>query len=384
MRCSGHVGGRSLADFPGACTTGCGGTRCGGMVRAFGAERLGIGLALMMLLVVLPCCKTRKDVTTPRPASVSEATASDGGGTSVERGAGPGTEPLAPVAAGSPRAACSAYAEPVVVGRLQSDALNEVSGIAASRTRPGALFVHNDSGDSARVFAIDTAGAVLLEMDLPVADVTDCEDIAAGPGPDGPSVFLGDIGDNAARDGRGKPRKSVVVYRFAEPPQLVHARGGRMRIPRVDALRFGYPDHPHDGETLLVDPASGDLFVVTKEEDGNSGVYRAGAPLVPGARVLERVASIAFTPRVLGAQLATGGDFSPLGDAIVVRTYSSAFQWSRAPGQSVAAALAGPRRAVPIAVEVQGEALGFAADGSGYFTTSEHTGQPIYFVRCRP
>lgn len=272
----------------------------------------------------------------------------------------------------------------MAVGTITSSELDEVSGIAASHTRPGALYVHNDSGDSARVFAVDWAGQVLLEMDLPVDRVLDCEDIATGPGPAGPSVYLGDIGDNAARDGRGTPRTDIVVYRFGEPRELTDAHGGRIELTRVDALRFKYPDHPHDAETLMVDPTSGDVYVVTKEEDGNSGVYRAAAPLTAGReRALERAASITLGPRALGAQLATGGDISPLGDAIVVRTYSTAFLWTRAPGQSVAAALGGVRHAIPIAAEAQGEAIGFAADGSGYFTASEKRDQPLYFASCR-
>jgi hypothetical protein len=324
-------------------------------------------VAVMGLIVASANCRSRRDAAAPARTSSVEASSA-------------GAAPSAVV----PRGACAAYRTPVAVGTIASGELDEVSGIAASRTRPGALFVHNDSGDSARVFAIDRAGAVLLEMALPVEHVIDCEDIAAGPGPTGPSVYLGDIGDNAARDGHGTPRKQVVVYRFGEPRELAGAQGGRIALARVDALPMKYPDHPHDAETLMVDPANGDLYVVTKEEDGNSGVYRAAAPLTPGAvRTLERVASIALGPRALGAQFATGGDISPIGDAIVVRTYFTAFLWRRASGQSVAAALGGARQAIPIAAETQGEAIGFASDGSGYFTASEGTSRPLYFAGCR-
>src|SRR4051812_17611618 len=39
--------------------------------------------------------------------------------------------------------------------------LNELSGIAASTLHSSILYVHNDSGDSSRFFAIDTGGRLL-------------------------------------------------------------------------------------------------------------------------------------------------------------------------------------------------------------------------------
>ncbi len=37
-------------------------------------------------------------------------------------------------------------------------AINEASGLAASRRNDGVLYTHNDSGDTGRVFAITTQG----------------------------------------------------------------------------------------------------------------------------------------------------------------------------------------------------------------------------------
>src|SRR4029079_17930791 len=45
-------------------------------------------------------------------------------------------------------------------GPITDPALTEISGIHAAVHNPGIWWVHNDSGDSARVFALDATGAV--------------------------------------------------------------------------------------------------------------------------------------------------------------------------------------------------------------------------------
>ncbi len=68
-----------------------------------------------------------------------------------------------------------------------------------------------------------------------------------------------------------------------------------------------------------------------------------------------------------------------LNDAVLIRTYSSAFLWRRGGATTVAQALAGEPCKVPHQSEPQGEAIGFAADGTGYYTVSEGANQPLYF-----
>ena len=46
------------------------------------------------------------------------------------------------------------------------DSLNEVSGISRSPRFPNQFWLHNDSGDSARLFAIDQSGSLLFPQFL--------------------------------------------------------------------------------------------------------------------------------------------------------------------------------------------------------------------------
>lgn len=258
-----------------------------------------------------------------------------------------------------------------VVGHLDDPALREVSGLVASRSQD-VLWVHNDSGDGARVYAIDRSGVLRATVDVQGAEAFDWEDVALGPGrtPGGDDVHVGDIGDNK------ETRDAIAVYRFPEPVVAPGpAQEEAITAGPAERLDLRYPDGPHDAETLLVDPVTGDLFVVTKDMAGRSGVYRVAAPLAPGPGVeMEHVATLDLG---IGG-LATGGDISPSGDVIAVRTYFSVLVWGRSPGESVGDALARRPCARSRIPELQGEAIGFAADEESYLTTSEGEGSRVH------
>src|SRR5689334_130260 len=157
-------------------------------------------------------------------------------------------------------------------GPVTDPALTEISGIHAGVRNPAVWWVHNDSGDTARVFALDGTGAVRGTYSLTGATAVDWEDIAVVPGatPGSGTIYAADIGDNA------RARTEVQLYRVAEPdvpatgPAVTTALGG------VETLHLTYPDGPHDAETLMVDPPTGDVVIVTKLLTGGTvGVYRA-------------------------------------------------------------------------------------------------------------
>lgn len=267
---------------------------------------------------------------------------------------------------GGPLTRCPTIAAPIKTGTLADPAIAEASGLAASRSQPGVLWTHNDSGDEARVFAIDPAGSTLGAFVLDGVSAIDWEDIALGPGPTpGEWLYVGDIGDNLSA------RRSVTVLRAPEPK--VDGMGGTATLAGVEAIELTYPDGAHDAETLLIDPPTGDLFIVAKGEP--TRVFRRPGPLLAGGpfpldEVLPVAAPITF---------ATAGDVSPLGDFVALRGYFQGALWIRPPGGDLAQAFATSPCALSLAVEVQGEALAIAADGKGYTTVSEMGAQPLWF-----
>lgn len=260
---------------------------------------------------------------------------------------------------------CPTFADGVTVGNVANSQVTEASGLVASRKQSDVFWLHNDSGDSARVFALKSDGSDLGVFNLTDASATDWEDIALGPGPDAGSdyLYLADIGDNSAQ------RSFVTLYRVVEPT----IGGGTQDLSGAEALEFEYPDGAHNAETLLSDPLTGDLIIVTKGLV-SSGIYRAAAPHAVGRTTLayEGDASGVMT------QLVTGGDISPDGRYIALRTYGAVHLYLRNSGVSVADALKASPCEVPQAAEGQGEAVAFAADGKAYYTVSEGSAQPIW------
>jgi hypothetical protein len=279
---------------------------------------------------------------------------------------------------------CPEFEPAVSGGTVEEALLLEASGMSASRWMQGVLWVHNDSGASATLFAMGTDGTAIATANLVGATNVDWEDLALGPGPD-PEVdylYVGDIGDNSAA------RSSITIYRVPEPhleTQLGEGGVELIDVAGVVALDVSYPDGARDAETLLADPVTGDLYIVSKDLGGASRVYRHAFPQAEDqVVVLEAVMDLPFEGGLF-ERAATAGDISAAGDEIAIRTYFKNFLWLREPGQSIASALAGERCEIALAIEPQGETLAFAADGGSYFTVSENAAQPVYeYVRSVP
>ncbi|MBL8974856.1 MAG: PKD domain-containing protein [Myxococcales bacterium] len=267
---------------------------------------------------------------------------------------------------------CPSFKPGAWQGDLAAPALSEASGLAPSRRAPGVVWTHNDSGEPV-LFTHTLAGAPLGVYTLQGAELRDWEDMALGPGPKSGQdyLYVGDIGDN------NEEYAAVTVYRVPEPPVDVAATGVKASLGGVEALVFTYPGGAaHNAETLLVDPVLGDLYIVGKAADGHSPVFRAAAPLQSGA--LAEVTALDFGP----GGLTTGGSVSAAGDWVVVRTYFGARMWHRPSGAPLWQAFAGKFCTPPLAMEMQGEAIGFAGAGIDYFTTSEGVSPPLYhYVR---
>ena len=276
---------------------------------------------------------------------------------------------------------CPQFQDSVSLGQADIPGLTEASGLAASRQQAGLLWTHNDSGNPPTAFAFEYDGTLRAAYSLSGISNQDWEDLAIGPGPLAGKdyLYLADIGDNA------EARSSITVYRVAEPEVPTSPSNNPLPLPGAVSFQLQYPDGAHDAETLLVDPAQADLYVLTKDRSaGVSGLYRAAYPHDEnGVSTLEHLGDITF-PGNQAERLATGGDISPSGDAIVVRIYLDAHVWPRSPGESIAETLQKPRCTKNLTLEPQGEAIAFAPDGQAFITLSEGTGQPIYEYRIIP
>lgn len=251
--------------------------------------------------------------------------------------------------------------------------LPELSGLAASHLHPGLLYGHNDSGDSARFFALTPQGHVNAELHLADTTATDWEDISVGPCPSGSCVYIGDTGDNKT------DRTQYVIHRLAEPATLP-ADGSIVTIPATsyESFPFVYPDGPHNAETLLVHPVTGQIFIVIKETGIDATVYEMPLPLQAGQQVTLTLFSALTLSAIEG--VVTDGSFHPCGDRLLIRTTGTTglFELTRAGGASMASLFTATPVRVPVPVEPQGESVTYSLDGRSYFTGSETvSGQPL-------
>lgn len=272
---------------------------------------------------------------------------------------------------------------------LPDAVLHEPSGLAASQVNPDVAYVHSES-DVEGMVAVSTRDArVVGKYDVAIPQQWDWEDIATGPCPSGSCIFAGDIG---RANGKPNPPSTFSVYRVAEPDLAAGQTSGRLT---GDWFRFRYPDGPHNAEALMVHPVTGRIYVVTKEQDGRSGVYAFPATLpAPSATTVTTLTEVAEldVPTWAGdpedthaatwyAQV-TAAAIHPAGNRFLIRTPYMVWEYRGTPGGSFDSALA----ATPVALtaptgEGQGEAIDYAPDGSAYYTLSERGAPPFVLKR---
>lgn len=329
-------------------------------------------LAVIAILVVGVALVLRSGDAEPPPGDTPEAsTTSDAADTTTV----PGSSTVAPPTTGatappvpSPPAvpACDLYGEVRVTGSIDSPDLVEASGLAVSRVAPAVRWSHNDSRGGPVLYAFDASGTDLGAYTVPDAFALDWEDLAAGPGPDGAGdyLYVGDMGDNfGIRDGL------ITVFRVpdVDPAQLDGS------FPESTPIVLLMPDGPFDAEALFVDPVERALYVVTKSPT-EAFVFRG--PLTPTTtepHLMELVATLFLDAEVSGA------DISHDGGVIAFRGYRTVWMWNRAPGQSVADALAAEPCEAPSPEERQGESVAFDAQ-LGYWTVSEGSNTDIHHI----
>lgn len=248
------------------------------------------------------------------------------------------------------------FADAENLGTFTDTQLNELSGLIASRTNSGLLWAHNDSGDTNRVFLVNAQAQRIGSYFVENTKNRDWEDITASIFSDGAYVYLADTGDNLQEYG------SYAIYRFKEPAQSQLSNGGS--IKNAETIRFKYPDGSHDAECLFIDHETKDLYIITKRE-ANSKIYRLRYPQATTSTLTaEYMQELSFN-------FCTAGDISADNQEIILKNYAQVFYWKRRSGESVLDALKRAPKVLPYTVEPQGEALAFAVDNTGYYTTSE-------------
>ena len=216
----------------------------------------------------------------------------------------------------------ASFAQPRPVGTLGDAALTEASGLAASRRNPGNLWTEEDSGNPNQIQLLSQAGDVVARYTIDGAENRDWEDIAVGPGPVAGEtyIYLADIGDNKRR------YSEKIIYRFPEPALAGQKLPVDGHITNVEVIRLQLTDGPQNAEAILLDPATKDLFILSKGD--RSALYRAAFP-----QSLTQVTLM--TPLLLMPfDNVTSAAVSPDGGEILIRTYGQLFYYKHQCGRT--------------------------------------------------
>lgn len=282
---------------------------------------------------------------------------------------------------------CPDFGKAKVVGELSRDSIREASGLVASPNYTGKFWLHNDSGDSARIYAMTGTGEDRGIVNLGGITAKDFEDIGMGPGPNVGKdyIYVADIGNN------GHGRSTVWIYRFVEPAPP--GKGKSITIPNHKIEKFEYtyqkPGEPgktwrRQAESLFVDPISQDVVIIEKQLQTIDGkrdmgwVYRISQSSLQEGVLIKAKPKVAIRQRRSNSEgPMTAADISPDGRIIIAKNVHEAFAWKRPSGQSVYEALA----AYPVTSchppGTSGEAVAFTKDGGAVLTVHERRNSPV-------
>ena len=281
-----------------------------------------------------------------------------------------------------------AYAPRVIeeLGPLPPE-LREASGLAVSRTQPGVVWSHNDSGDAPMLYAIDLKGRLLARV--AVADIVarDWEDIAAGPCPGDAErrgcLYVADTGNN------DRTRDVLTIFVVVEP-MIAGADPARPLTTRARSFHYRYPDLNEDTEALAVLP-NGDVTVVTKGRTPTISFFGFSATDVAKAVTSGEVLRAAnqgnsgIPPEQELGRWVTAAAMSPDGMTLAVRTYSEIFFYAAETGPRGRRWRDMKRPCFLGEVEPQGEAIDFLDEKTlvlGSETTQGRQGM-LHRVQCQ-
>lgn len=131
----------------------------------------------------------------------------------------------------SPAQPAASRTIPEISGRFDNPAIGESSGLAASKRYPGVFWTVNDSGDSARIFAVHADGSSVEGpgakdgIRIEGATNVDWEALALA----GERLYIADVGNNR------NERRDLKVYVVPEPNPATATRA-----PVLETLSLSY------------------------------------------------------------------------------------------------------------------------------------------------
>jgi len=192
----------------------------------------------------------------------------------------------------------SQIVEPTIITALPT-CLHESSGIEAENTN--SIWTHNDSGDSARIYQIDTLGNILRNICFQVDSAIDCEESTRDTNG---NYYLGDFGNNS------NDRTNLRIYKITNPDSITTST----IIPELITFRFEDqelfpPDSAHmDFDCEAMFHFQDSLYLFSKNRSGNMFCKMYRLPDVAGDYIAELVDSFNTGTWITSADINAAGN----------------------------------------------------------------------------
>jgi hypothetical protein len=292
------------------------------------------------------------------------------------------------------RSLLAEFADGISVGNLPSTAhWQELSGLACPTLPANAGFLWCVSDSPANQLGCVSAANASLQgvwtlQGISTAAPADWEEIATARIGGISYLYVADAGDNS------NARATFNIHRCVEP--TITGSDGTILSGDIQTIVCAFPGGANapahkDAECLIVDPDTGDLYLITKREAIPGVYFLAHQASYSGTQTLTYLGKMWDVPDVttvpLGATACNvvGGTISSDGKEILVKNYDAIYYFAR-PDKSVSiytaltqtpvqvsyvgGGSASPKKSHPQA-EPQGEAVCFSYGNQDYYTASE-------------
>ena len=276
----------------------------------------------------------------------------------------------------------AAGAEITSTGTITDGNLGEISGLTASRIKENILWVLNDSGNSASIYALNPEGKLLFTLNIDGVSNNDWEDITSFEYNGKPYILIADVGDNYAR-------RSKCFLHFIEEPDIRKMSVNSLFLKPSWSITYTYEDGPRDCESVAVDIKAGKILLLSKRDvppvlyelpltEDKKAVAKKLTKIKPLIQITDEIKDLGFN-----TGQPTAMDISANSLSAVVLTYGNAFYYKKKPSEEWSDVFTGSPQEITVPRMQQAESICFSRDSSKIYITSEKIPAPVYEIEMK-
>jgi hypothetical protein len=280
------------------------------------------------------------------------------------------------------------WSEAEYSGLINDAALEELSGLATSRSKTNVLWGLNDGGNPSELVVFSPDGKILGTHSAAPLKNIDWEDLASTRIEGKNYLLIADTGDN------GGLRETLFLHIFEEPAVAEIGKGAPLKLVR--SIEFRWPDGPRDCESVAIDPINREILLVSKKRLPPE-LFRLPWSSKDGVQTAERLGTLDGIAQPTEEQLKknptygryrsqiTAADLSSNGRVLAVLNYERVYFYTRSSAKEAwGDALKRQPSNLNFPWIPQAEALGFSADSRTLYIGSEQRPSPLLKFEIRP